>query len=117
MLLMETIVASQVGSAHSQPRTAADPADYNFTSALNSVVPLSQLSIELNTSRVAQLAQELQQKQQVCCMHIPTHLPGRRQIPHVKGCCPLLAQAPWLHMPCCWHEHSMSHNKSLNTTW
>lgn len=36
--------------------------DYNFASALNSVVP--QPSVELQASRVVQLAQELQQQKQ-----------------------------------------------------
>ena len=78
------MVPMQVGSTHSQPKTAADPADYSFASALNSVVPLPQPSIEMSASRVAQLAQELQQKQQVGRMRLPSHHPIRRQMYHAQ---------------------------------
>ena len=91
------IVLKQVGSTRSQPMSAADSADYNFASALNSVVPLPQPSVEMSTSRVAQLAQELQQKQQVGCMHLPSHLPVLRQDIPTKSCGLLLAQKIRLH--------------------
>ena len=115
MLFMGMVVLKQVGSTHSQPRTAGNPADYSFVSALNSVAPLPQPSVEMGTSRMAQLAQELQQKQQVCSMHVPVHLPVWTQISQVKGCCPLLAQPPRMRMPCCGHKHCMTLRNSPQT--
>ena len=46
-----------------QQSAAGSAGDYTFATALNSVVP--QPSVELQATRVAQLARELQQRQQV----------------------------------------------------
>ena len=63
-----------------QQSAAGSASDYSFAAALNSVVP--QRSVALQATRVAQLAQELQQRQQVrarACVskmlwHGPWHL-------------------------------------------
>ncbi|CAL5227659.1 g10665 [Coccomyxa viridis] len=54
--------ASTVQALRGQQSAAGSAGDYTFATALNSVVP--QPSVELQATRVAQLARELQQRQQ-----------------------------------------------------